>query len=67
MEKEIGDDIVKKNNEYVFNMQVTKSLLLDLFLARELSEWDLKKMMDNLQEWYKKFIKDLSTNKNENV
>ena len=60
MEKEKGDDIVKKNNEYVFQMQVTKSMLLDLFLAKELSEWDLKIMMDDLQEWYKKFIKSLT-------
>jgi hypothetical protein len=36
---------------------------LDLFLAKELSDEDMKKMMNDLQEWYKQFIKDLSTNK----
>lgn len=52
MEKEKGDDIVKKNNEYVFQMQVRKSLLLDLFRANELSQGEMKNMLDDLQKVY---------------
>lgn len=55
--------ISEKNKDYIINMDKTKVLLLDLFLAKELSDEDMKKMMNDLQEWYKQFIKDLSTNK----
>ena len=51
-------DIFQENKDYVANMDKTKTLLLDLFLSKELSEKDFKKMMDDLQEWYKQFIKD---------
>lgn len=56
MEKE--RDIVKEHSDYVANMDNTKTLLLDLFLNKELSEKDFKDMMDGLQEWYKQFFKD---------
>ncbi len=62
MEKE--RDIIKEDAEYRFKMQVTKSMLLDLFLSKELSEKDFKSLMDNLQEWYKQFIKDFAKKKN---
>ena len=56
MEKE--RDILEENRQYVANMDNTRTLLLDLFLSKELSEKDFKKMMDDLQEWYKQFLKD---------
>ena len=57
MEKE--RNIYDEHNEYVFNMDKTKSLLLDLFLSKELTEAQFKSMMDALQEWYKEFFKKL--------
>ena len=53
------DRITKKHNDYVFNMQVRKSELLDLFLNKELNEEEFKQMMDGLQEWYKRFIANI--------
>lgn len=61
MEKERS--IIKEHSEYVKNMDSTKVLLLDLFLNNELSEKDFKTMMDQLQEWYKQFIKDFKKEK----
>jgi hypothetical protein len=42
--------ISEKNKDYIINMDKTKVLLLDLFLAKELSDEDMKKMMNDLQE-----------------
>lgn len=53
------NEITRKHNDYVFNMDVRKSELLDLFLSKEINEQEFKQMMDGLQEWYKKFIANI--------